>query len=378
MSDNLKFMVVSGFLGAGKTTAMTALSKWLNENWGKTAIIANDLGARNLVDAATTEACGCDVEEITGDCICYINETLTERLDRMHNNGDKFVMSDIPGCGIGALEHVYYQLDDRYGDKYDLAPFTVIVDPERLRMILPEHADINLPLEDSQFLLDAQLKEGDCIVLNKIDLLDQETIDADVAFLKETYPGIPVFTISALTGEGIPELAQHLVTSKARLERFDIGYGSEVFVRAEEKMSWYNRRAFFKSKDGSEFDVNELMEALVEGIRAGLKAANRNVPHLKIFAFGEEGEYAKASLLGVDYDIQWDQKMASRYTKVSMIINARAVCESDKMAEIVDDAIDEVNEKFNLKEHCFFVESFGMMDEGRFASDGGRATVIAA
>lgn len=376
MAENLKFMVVSGFLGAGKTTTMAALTKHLSESWGKTAIIANDLGAKNLVDAATTAACGCDVEEITGDCICYINETLTERLDRMHAAGNKFVMSDIPGCGIGALEHVYYQLDDRYGDKYDLAPFTVVVDPERLRMILPEQANINLPLEDCQFLLDAQLKEADCIALNKCDTIDQATTDADVAFLKEHYPNIPVFTISALDGTGIPELAEHLVSTKARLERFDIGYGTAPFVAAEKKMSWYNRRAFFKSKDGSAFDANEVIETLIEKIRAGLKKADRNVPHLKIFAFGEEGEYAKASLLGVDYDIEWNNKLASTYTKVSTIINARAVCESETMAEIVDDAIDATCEKFNLKEHCFFIESFGMMDEGRKASDGGRAVRI--
>ena len=376
MSENLKFMVVSGFLGAGKTTTMAALTKHLNKEWGKTAIIANDLGAKNLVDAATTAACGCEVEEITGDCICYINETLTERLDRMHKAGNKFVMSDIPGCGIGALEHVYYQLDDRYGEKYDLAPFTVVVDPERLRMILPEQANINLPLEDCQFLLDAQLKEADCIVLNKCDLLDQATIDADVAFLKENYPTIPVFTISALTGEGIAKLAEHLVNTKARLERFSIGYGSAPFVEAEKKMSWYNRRAFFKSKDGEAFDANELIASLIEEIRAGLKKADRNVPHLKIFAFGEDDEYAKASLLGVDYDIEWNNKLASKYTKISTIINARAMCESETMAEIVDDAIDAVCEKFNAKEHCFFVESFGMMDEGRTAAEGGRATVI--
>mgnify|MGYP002408769440 CR=1 FL=1 len=42
-------MVVSGFLGAGKTTSMIALTEYINEHLGKAAIIANDLGAKNLV-----------------------------------------------------------------------------------------------------------------------------------------------------------------------------------------------------------------------------------------------------------------------------------------------------------------------------------------
>ncbi len=45
----IRFMVVSGFLGAGKTTTMIALAEHMNKTYGETAIIANDLGA-NLVD----------------------------------------------------------------------------------------------------------------------------------------------------------------------------------------------------------------------------------------------------------------------------------------------------------------------------------------
>lgn len=39
-------------------------------------------------------------------------------------------MSDIPGCGIGALDHVYGNLDKNHKDEFTLAPFTVIADPE--------------------------------------------------------------------------------------------------------------------------------------------------------------------------------------------------------------------------------------------------------
>ncbi|WP_394296331.1 GTP-binding protein, partial [Methanomassiliicoccus luminyensis] len=44
-----KFMVVSGFLGAGKTTSMIAFAEYFNQKYGKAVIIVNDLGAKNLV-----------------------------------------------------------------------------------------------------------------------------------------------------------------------------------------------------------------------------------------------------------------------------------------------------------------------------------------
>ena len=51
--DPIRFMVVSGFLGAGKTTTMISLAEHMNKTYGETAIIANDLGA-NLVDTNLT------------------------------------------------------------------------------------------------------------------------------------------------------------------------------------------------------------------------------------------------------------------------------------------------------------------------------------
>lgn len=59
----IRFMVMSGFLGAGKTTTMIALGEHMNKTYGKVGIIANDLGA-NLVDTNLTQTSGCTVEEI--------------------------------------------------------------------------------------------------------------------------------------------------------------------------------------------------------------------------------------------------------------------------------------------------------------------------
>ena len=39
-----KFAVFSGFLGAGKTTTMMALTQYYSAHYGKAAMISNDLG----------------------------------------------------------------------------------------------------------------------------------------------------------------------------------------------------------------------------------------------------------------------------------------------------------------------------------------------
>lgn len=374
-----KYMIVSGFLGAGKTTTMIAMARNINERLrsqgqpGHAAVIANDLGAKNLVDADFTRTADVDISEITGDCICYVTEDLVTAIDRLAQAGANIVISDIPGAGVGALDHVYLTLKDEYPGRFDLLPLTCLVDPMRLRMMLPGDArrDIHLP-EEMRFLLNAQLLEADLIVLNKCDLVDEDEKQADLDFIRRAYPDTPVMAISARTGEGVPELVDYLLSHEANAQPRDLGLDSEEFDAAEAQMCWYNRRFFAKERDGRNIDFNAVVEDFMEAIRDGLIEAKRNVPHLKLFAAGEGDDFVKCSIVGVDYDLEYERKLQQPYTAIAIIVNARATCESETFGEIVEDAMDEIKQKYNLKCNVIFTECFGFADEGR--RNGGRAS----
>ena len=361
--DKIRFMVVSGFLGAGKTTTMIALAEHMNKTFGETAIIANDLGA-NLVDTNLTQTSGCTVAEIASGCICYQMDNTIDQIRRLRDkDGAVFVMSDIPGCGVGALDHVYHRLATDNADEFTLSPFTVVVDPERLRMIMPERADINLP-EELVYLLKLQLEEADLVVLNKADLLAPEDVERYVDFLHAACPDIPVMVISALERTGIEELAEFIATHETALKNFSVRNNQE-FADAEAKLTWYNRRLYLKTNDGGKIDCNAVVDDLIESIRMGLIEKKRNVPHLKTFATSGNGDFNKASLIGVDYDVEYAQQFLRPHKNLRMIVNARAVCESRPLARLMDDALDEVCEKYDLDCQVFFTECFGMADEGR-------------
>lgn len=363
-----KYMVTSGFLGAGKTTAMIAFVRNINaRGLGRGAVLANDLGASNIVDAEFTAAAGVLTLPISGNCICYQHENLVDKLHQLETAGADVIFSDIPGCGIGALDNVYLQLEEKETGEFDLMPFMCIVDPERIKMIMPENADINLP-EEMKFLLDAQMAEADVIVLNKIDTITEERADEIVSFIKNMYPEVPVFKMSALMGTGVSEVVDHILNSKAPVVHKEIGYGSDAFVAAENKMSWFNTRVYMQQREEKNLDFNVVIDEIFEGIREGLKNNNSNVPHLKMFAADSQEEltdFFKASMTGIDYDVIYDRKLDRKYSALSLIINARCAADAEVMAEIVDDAIDAVSQKYNMKVRTFFMETFGMMEESK-------------
>lgn len=124
---------------------------------------------------------------------------LVDKLHQLIAGGMNVVLSDIPGCGIGALDHVYLQLLEKEPEEFELMPFTCIVDPERLKMLMPDKNSPQLPAQMA-FLLDAQMKEADLIVLNKIDLLSSPELHLRMRFLHKRYPDTPVMAMSALSG----------------------------------------------------------------------------------------------------------------------------------------------------------------------------------
>ena len=364
-----KFIVMSGFLGAGKTTTMMALTDEFNRRGLVSRMIANDLGAKNLVDAQYTAAQGYDIAAMPGECICFQTENLIDKLRRffVFEHAD-IAMSDIPGLGVGALDEVYHKIHNNYPDECDLGPFTVVTDPLRLRTLVNDEENDHLPRE-IRFLYRAQLTEADLVLLNKIDTLSSEETEELTEFLIQACPGVKVIPVSAKTGIGIREAADWLIGHSASLKPFEFSNRDYIdFAKAEDLLSWYNRQ-FFVSGSRT-FDANLFVDELVEAIRALLKKHAGNVPHLKLFAEknGEDSDICKVSLLGTDYQTEHDRLMREPDTQVlSVTINARAACKPALLNEIMDAALACVLGQFDLSGRIFFTECFGMTEEGRMA-----------
>ena len=349
-----KFAVFSGFLGSGKTTTMMALTKYHTAHHGKAAMISNDLGhGVSLADDRFARLSGCNASQITDDCICYVNEQLADRLNGCYDDGCELVVSDIPGFGVGALEHVYHGLAEKFPGQFELAPFTVLVEPKTVELLRSGQGG------DQEYLYNTQLAEADLIVLNKCDLLDEDGREADAAWLKEHYPLASVITISAREGAGLEELSRALTKGQASMRRPDIGYGGEAFRHAMGKISEYyiQYRAVVCCND---FDGNLYLLDMARAVQEKIREAGQLIPHLKLLAWEPEGDFGKVDLIGTDREIEVTHCFERPCTDIAVILNASAACPADQLEEILVGAMNSVSDKYQLELTVFKKEGLAM------------------
>jgi Putative GTPases (G3E family) len=349
-----KFAVFSGFLGSGKTTTMMALTKYYTARHGKAAMISNDLGhGVNLADNRYAQLCGCNASEMTDECICYQNENLAERLNSCYDDGCELVISDIPGFGVGALEHVYHGLSEKFPRQFELAPFTVLVEPRTVSILQSGTGG------DLAYLYDTQLVEADLIVLNKCDLIDASERDADLRWLSEHYPQAKLLAISALREEGLEELSQALKTGEASMRRPDIGYGGEAFMKAMGRISEFYLQ-YHAVVCCNDFDGDAYLMDMANQIQSGIQTVGYEIPHFKLLAWEPEGDFGKVDLLGTGRKIEVNHRFTRPCTELAVVLNASAACPAKTLETLVTGIVKEVSDKYQLELMIFKKECFGM------------------
>ena len=196
--------MIGGFLGAGKTTAILRLAHHLHALGTRVGLITNDQSI-GLVDTALLQSQGMPVEEITGGCFCCRFQSLVDAAGNLTNTSapEVFIAEPVGSC-TDLRAAVSYPLSRIYGEDFEIAPLSVLVDPIRAMRVLGLDRGKSFS-EKVVYIYGKQLEEADLIVINKTDLLS----DTDHAALREAlasgYPEARIVSISARTGDGLEE-----------------------------------------------------------------------------------------------------------------------------------------------------------------------------
>lgn len=182
----MKVIIIGGFLGSGKTTTLLSLGRQMVEKGHKVAIIVNEIGEVG-VDGETLSGSGLVAKELTSGCICctlrismeYTLQTLAEEYDP-----DVLIIEPTGiALPLQIKEHVAMMgLSD-----LSFAPVVTIVDASRF--------DVELS-QVPKFIM-TQIEEAEILCVNKIDLVDRETMVSVTGRLMDLNPDALIVEFSA-------------------------------------------------------------------------------------------------------------------------------------------------------------------------------------
>jgi G3E family GTPase len=345
MSKRARYIMIGGFLGAGKTTTVGRLARHLSDQGLKVGLITNDQ-AGGLVDTKLLRGQGYATEEIAGGCFCCRFNTLVDAASKLTNDSkpDVFIAEPVGSC-TDLVATVTYPLRRMYGDAFTIAPLSVLVDPIRARRVfgLDDGGTFSSKVA---YIFKKQLEEADIIVISKSDLIDDTQREELRAVLTKEFPLAKVVTASPRQETGLDELFSSLMTDEqARRNPMAVDY--EVYADGEALLGWLNATVTLKSDD--EFEANDFLKKLATNVQGRLQVAGVEIAHFKMTFSPDDGiagELASINLVRSDYVAELGMELDEPSTSGQLIINLRAEADPASLMESVKAALDQVRSSF--------------------------------
>lgn len=349
-----KLVVIGGFLGAGKTSAIARLGKMLIDQGKKVGIVTNDQG-KNLVDTNFLSSEGLPVFEVTGGCFCCNFDEFTRKLEMLvEKELPEIILAEPVGSCTDLIATIFKPIMNNYTKKFIMSPLSVVTDPRRVKRCMLEAERENSFSNEINYLFDKQLQEADIIAINKIDLLSPQERDQIREFLKSRYKGATIVEVSALTGSGIEDWFNLAVNNQASQKpSMDIDY--DKYAKAEAALGWLNTFALLTGNE--KVDANAILTEIINGIKFKVKQQNCEIAHLKVYAVSSL-DYSKMGVTGVDEEITVNRLMQFKSAKINLIINARVEIEPNVLQAITEETLDMVCAKYGMMASDKKTESF--------------------
>lgn len=174
-------LVVSGFLGSGKTTLVSGILEEARRSGARVALVSNELGELG-VDRAILGAGGQAYVELEGGCVCCeLSDDLVRTLEELHRrvSPDRIVI-ETSGAALPFDTQLNFWRDPvRRWIGGDMA--VVVVDAEQV-----------LEERDLPGLFSDQVRSADLLVLNKVDLVPEARLETVVERLRAIEPEAPI------------------------------------------------------------------------------------------------------------------------------------------------------------------------------------------
>ena len=201
--ERTKIDIISGFLGAGKTTL---IKKLLKEAYAdeQVVLIENEFGEIGI-DGGFLKEAGIEIREMNSGCICCsldgdFGASLKEVISKYHP--DRIL---IEPSGVGKLSDVIKAVQGVAEETgLVLNSYTTVVDAKKCKMYMRNFGEF----------FNNQVEYAGAIIMSRTDIVDEAKAQAAMELLREINPKAAIITtpIEKLEGAKILEVMEHPVS----------------------------------------------------------------------------------------------------------------------------------------------------------------------
>lgn len=333
----IRFLMVGGFLGAGKTTTLARLARHYTGRGLSVGIVTNDQ-ASDLVDTNSLRAQGFDVGEVAGACFCCRFPDLVGTIQQLdHAKAPDLILAEPVGSCTDLVATVLQPLKQLYDARFSVAPYAVILKPSQGRRILRNEPGGGFSPK-AAYIFEKQLEEADLILINRSDELSPAEIHELHSLLDARHPQTPRLAISAKTGAGFDALLEFLDQQGDFGRRvLDIDY--DVYAEGEAELGWLNSSVRLHAE--RPFALDAVLLQLVERLQRALAEAGLEAAHLKAIGLWE-GFFGVANLVSTSVAAELSLPSHCRATDCELVVNARVACAPEVLGELVRRTLSDV------------------------------------
>jgi G3E family GTPase len=353
MSTPIRFLMIGGFLGAGKTTAIGRLARAYQSRGLKVGIVTNDQ-ATDLVDTSTLRSQGFDVGEVAGSCFCCNFNALTDTVAGLEaNQRPDVIIAEPVGSCTDLVATVVQPLWRLYGQKFTVAPYGVILKPSHGRKILSGDQKAGFSPK-AAYIFKKQLEEADFLIINRIDELKPAEIDKLQKLLEAEAPRVPILRVSAKTGEGFDALLETLDQEGIFGQRIlELDY--DIYAEGEAELGWLN--SSLRATSDKPFALDQLLLGIIERLQKMLAAEHAETAHLKAIGLWE-GFYSVANLISSDSPPELSLPSHCQTKAADVVVNARVAIDPETLTKLVESSVRETCQAANIKPEFRQTQSF--------------------
>ena len=179
----VKINIISGFLGAGKTTLIKKLLSAVKGE--KIILLENEYGDVG-VDGAFMKDSGIIVDELNSGCICCtlvgdFQKAVDELIAKY--NPDRLI---IEPSGVGKLSEIVAAVEKCKANhpEMEIAGCATVVDAGKARMHMKNFGE---------FFLD-QVKTADTVIFSRTQMLSADRVEKSRGLIEEAHPGVRIVT----------------------------------------------------------------------------------------------------------------------------------------------------------------------------------------